>query len=124
MLPVVKELVAGWSRVHVPMSLKTRGVEGLMHVKSIEVLSFRWCCGAAVPEWYRYRIGACLVTSSNPVPLKTRRVAQRCTLNLSRAETSSLGVVWLLGEGVPGQVSSMSLDHSSKLRGPSPKALV
>ncbi|GFV75327.1 uncharacterized protein TNCV_1481731 [Trichonephila clavipes] len=31
----------------------------------------------------------CLVTSSSPVPLKTRRVGQRCTLNLSRAETSS-----------------------------------
>ncbi|GFX71155.1 uncharacterized protein TNCV_3649201 [Trichonephila clavipes] len=30
-----------------------------------------------------------LVTSSSPVPLKTRRVWQRCTLNLSRAETSS-----------------------------------
>ncbi|GFU50786.1 NGFI-A-binding protein 1 [Trichonephila clavipes] len=30
-----------------------------------------------------------LVTSSSPVPLKTRRVGQRCTLNLSRAETSS-----------------------------------
>ncbi|GFU65782.1 uncharacterized protein TNCV_5059161 [Trichonephila clavipes] len=44
---------------------------------------------AAVAEWYRYRIVACLVTSSIPVPLKTRRVGQRCTLNLSRAETSS-----------------------------------
>ncbi|GFX22305.1 uncharacterized protein TNCV_2951461 [Trichonephila clavipes] len=44
---------------------------------------------AAVAEWYRYWIVACLVTSSNPVPLKTRRVGQRCTLNLSRAETSS-----------------------------------
>ncbi|GFS83801.1 uncharacterized protein TNCV_611241 [Trichonephila clavipes] len=44
---------------------------------------------AAVAEWYRYRIVACLVTSSSPVPLKTRRVGQRCTLNLSRAETSS-----------------------------------
>ncbi|GFS83694.1 uncharacterized protein TNCV_610421 [Trichonephila clavipes] len=44
---------------------------------------------AAVAEWYGYRIVACLVTSSNPVPLKTRRVGQRCTLNLSRAETSS-----------------------------------
>ncbi|GFT78128.1 transposon Tf2-6 polyprotein [Trichonephila clavipes] len=31
---------------------------------------------------------ACLVTSSSPVPLKNRRVGQRCTLNLSRAETS------------------------------------
>ncbi|GFS71500.1 transposable element Tcb1 transposase [Trichonephila clavipes] len=29
------------------------------------------------------------VMSSSPVPLKTRHVGQRCTLNLSRAETSS-----------------------------------
>ncbi|GFT51391.1 uncharacterized protein TNCV_4955051 [Trichonephila clavipes] len=36
---------------------------------------------------------ACLVTSSSPVPLKTLRVGQRCTLNLSKAETSSRGVV-------------------------------
>ncbi|GFW47163.1 DDE_3 domain-containing protein [Trichonephila clavipes] len=28
------------------------------------------------------------VMSSSPVPLKNRRVGQRCTLNLSRAETS------------------------------------
>ncbi|GFW08753.1 hypothetical protein TNCV_4299261 [Trichonephila clavipes] len=34
-------------------------------------------------------IVAGFVTSSSPVPLKTRRVAQRCTLNLWRAETSS-----------------------------------
>ncbi|GFX66114.1 uncharacterized protein TNCV_4102541 [Trichonephila clavipes] len=40
-------------------------------------------------EWYRHRIVAGFVTSSSPVPLKTRRVGQRCTLNLSRAETSS-----------------------------------
>ncbi|GFT37034.1 uncharacterized protein TNCV_175521 [Trichonephila clavipes] len=38
---------------------------------------------------HRYQIVACLVTSSSPVPLKTRCVGQRCTLNLSRAETSS-----------------------------------
>ncbi|GFV67445.1 uncharacterized protein TNCV_4621261 [Trichonephila clavipes] len=44
---------------------------------------------AAVAEWSRYRTVACLVTSSSPVPRKTRRVGQRCTLNLSRAETSS-----------------------------------
>ncbi|GFS73190.1 uncharacterized protein TNCV_4571151 [Trichonephila clavipes] len=44
---------------------------------------------AAVAEWYRHRIVAGFVTSSSPVPLKTRRVGQRCTLNLSRAETSS-----------------------------------
>ncbi|GFV84535.1 uncharacterized protein TNCV_2481491 [Trichonephila clavipes] len=46
-------------------------------------------CVAAVAEWYRYRTVACFVTGSNPVPLKTLRVGQRCTLNLSRAETSS-----------------------------------
>ncbi|GFV30824.1 hypothetical protein TNCV_1822881, partial [Trichonephila clavipes] len=34
-----------------------------------------------------------LSTGSSPVPLKTRRVGQRCTLNLSRAETS-LPLVW------------------------------
>ncbi|GFY23199.1 uncharacterized protein TNCV_3764391 [Trichonephila clavipes] len=44
---------------------------------------------AAVAEWYRHRIVAGFVTSSSLVPLKTRRVGQRCTLNLSRAETSS-----------------------------------
>ncbi|GFV84531.1 transposable element Tcb2 transposase [Trichonephila clavipes] len=44
---------------------------------------------AAVAEWYWYRTVACFVTGSSPVPLKTRRVGQRCTLNLSRAETSS-----------------------------------
>ncbi|GFV31267.1 uncharacterized protein TNCV_1640191 [Trichonephila clavipes] len=44
---------------------------------------------AAVAEWYGYRITACLVTSSSPVPLKTHRKGQRCTLNLSRGETSS-----------------------------------
>ncbi|GFT60408.1 histone-lysine N-methyltransferase SETMAR [Trichonephila clavipes] len=44
---------------------------------------------AVVTEWYRHRIVACLVTSSSPVPLKTFRVEQRCTLNLSRAETPS-----------------------------------
>ncbi|GFW33701.1 THAP-type domain-containing protein [Trichonephila clavipes] len=38
---------------------------------------FRMYCVAAVAEWYRYRIVACLVTSSIPVPLKTRRVGQR-----------------------------------------------
>ncbi|GFX59117.1 uncharacterized protein TNCV_936321 [Trichonephila clavipes] len=47
------------------------------------------CLVAAVAEWYRYRIVACLVTSSIPAPLKTRRVGQQCALNLLRAETSS-----------------------------------
>ncbi|GFU64696.1 uncharacterized protein TNCV_876211 [Trichonephila clavipes] len=57
-------------------------------------------------EWYRYQTVACLVTSSSPVPLKTRRVGQRCTLNLSRAEMSSrwCGVVVRRGGASSGVV--------------------
>ncbi|GFT04512.1 putative transposable element [Trichonephila clavipes] len=64
----------------------------------------RWA--AAVAEWYRYRTVACFVTGSSPVPLKTRRVGQRCTLNLSRAETSSrwCGVVVRRGGASSGVV--------------------
>ncbi|GFX76926.1 uncharacterized protein TNCV_2257891 [Trichonephila clavipes] len=42
--------------------------------------------GAVVAEWYRDRGLPC--QEFEPVPLKTRRVGQRCALNLSRAETS------------------------------------
>ncbi|GFW23347.1 hypothetical protein TNCV_3804461 [Trichonephila clavipes] len=41
--------------------------------------------------------------SSSPVPLKTRRVGQRCTLNLSRAETSSRWCGVIVRRGVPTQ---------------------
>ncbi|GFU69904.1 hypothetical protein TNCV_2470071 [Trichonephila clavipes] len=40
------------------------------------------------------------------------------------AETSSRWCGVVVRRGVPAQVSSTSLDHGSKLRGPSPKALV
>ncbi|GFV22759.1 hypothetical protein TNCV_4278421 [Trichonephila clavipes] len=53
---------------------------------------------------------------------KTRRVGQRCTLNLSRAEMSSRWCGVVVRKGVPAQVSPSSLDHASKLRGPSLKA--
>ncbi|GFS71317.1 uncharacterized protein TNCV_5050601 [Trichonephila clavipes] len=79
---------------------------------------------AVVAKWSRYWIVAGLVTSSSPVPLKTRRVRYRCTLNLSRGQTSSRWCGVVVRRGVPAQVSSTSLDHSSKFRGPSPKALV
>ncbi|GFW27768.1 uncharacterized protein TNCV_766491 [Trichonephila clavipes] len=61
---------------------------------------------AAVAEWYGHRIVAGFVTSSSPVPLKTHRVGQRCTLNLSRAETSSrwCGVVARRGGASSGVV--------------------
>ncbi|GFV16649.1 uncharacterized protein TNCV_4418361 [Trichonephila clavipes] len=61
---------------------------------------------AAVAEWYRHRIVAGFVTSSSPVPLMTRRVGQRCTLNLLRAETASrwCGVVVWRGGASSGVV--------------------
>ncbi|GFX33489.1 uncharacterized protein TNCV_1006501 [Trichonephila clavipes] len=63
--------------------------------------------------------------SSSRVPLKTRRVGERCTLNLLRAQTSSCwcGVVVRRG-GVPAQATSSSLDHGSKLQSPSSKAFI
>ncbi|GFX70166.1 uncharacterized protein TNCV_4616041 [Trichonephila clavipes] len=69
----------------------------------MQILYGKW---AAVAEWYRYRIVAGFVTSSGPVPLKTRRVRQRCKLNLSRAETSSrwCGVVVRRGAASSGVV--------------------
>ncbi|GFY12320.1 uncharacterized protein TNCV_284231 [Trichonephila clavipes] len=61
---------------------------------------------AVVAEWYRHQIMAGFATSSSPVPLKTRRVGQRCTLNLSRAETYSrwCGVVVRRGGASSGVV--------------------
>ncbi|GFV45863.1 hypothetical protein TNCV_2322231 [Trichonephila clavipes] len=44
------------------------------------------------------------------------------TLNMSRVKHSPVGVVWKLEKGVPAQVSSSSLEHGSKLRGPRPHA--
>ncbi|GFW16850.1 uncharacterized protein TNCV_2759781 [Trichonephila clavipes] len=75
--------------------VESMGLERLISFRDLYLLSFHMVVTfkcyitAAVTEWYRYRIVACLVTSSSPVPLKIRRVGQRCTLNLSRAEMSS-----------------------------------
>ncbi|GFV59025.1 hypothetical protein TNCV_1814141 [Trichonephila clavipes] len=44
-----------------------------------------------------------------PSTTKDPPCRERCSLNLSRAQTSSLGVVWLLGEEVPAQASLTSL---------------
>ncbi|GFV33024.1 retrovirus-related Pol polyprotein from transposon 412 [Trichonephila clavipes] len=80
----------------------------------------------AVAELSRYRIVAGLVTSSSPVPLKTRLVGERCTLNLSRAQTSSrrCGVGVRRGGASSGVVHVTRPYHGSKLHGPSSKALV
>ncbi|GFT40233.1 hypothetical protein TNCV_627411 [Trichonephila clavipes] len=115
-------------------------------------LKVQWAICNRSSQWYRYRTVACLVTSSSPVPLKTRRFPQpEKKLNviddskrifdiyhlvISRhvevllhvksieAQTSSHWCGVEVKTGVPAQVSSSSLDHGSKLRGPSPKVLV
>ncbi|GFT89763.1 hypothetical protein TNCV_1665361 [Trichonephila clavipes] len=61
--------------------------------------------------------------SSSPVPLKIHHVGKSCTLNLSRAKSSSRWCGVVVRRGLPAQVSSSSLDHGSKGRGLSPKAL-
>ncbi|GFV19423.1 transposable element Tc3 transposase [Trichonephila clavipes] len=52
------------------------------------------------------------VMCSSPVPLKTRRVGQRCTLILSRAETSSRWCGVVVRRGVPAQALGL-LGHGS-----------
>ncbi|GFU93081.1 uncharacterized protein TNCV_1663131 [Trichonephila clavipes] len=81
-------------------------VDECLQSEDIILLWYLLIYSAAVAEWYRYRNVACFVTSSSPVPLKTRRVGQRCTLNLSRAETSSrwCGVVVREGGASSGVV--------------------
>ncbi|GFU55728.1 hypothetical protein TNCV_1488401 [Trichonephila clavipes] len=60
--------------------------------------------------------------SSSPVPLKTRSVKAAMPLNLSELKRPPVGME-VVRRGVPAQVSSTSLAHGSKLRGPSPKVL-
>ncbi|GFW79594.1 uncharacterized protein TNCV_128991 [Trichonephila clavipes] len=87
---------------HIPLNC----VEQASSVKIISCDTTQPILKAAVAEWYRYRTVACFVTGSSPVPLKTRRVGQRCTLNMSRAETSSrwCGVVVRRGGASSGVV--------------------
>ncbi|GFT97440.1 hypothetical protein TNCV_1628671 [Trichonephila clavipes] len=67
--------------------IKSERVGRPMLIKSVETQSPCWSgCGSLVDKvldrgW--------LVSSSNPVPLKTCLLGEQCTLNLSRAQTSS-----------------------------------
>ncbi|GFV69834.1 hypothetical protein TNCV_1204191 [Trichonephila clavipes] len=49
---------------------------------------------------------------------------ERCTLNLTKAQTTSRWCSVVVRRGSTVQVSSLSLDHDPKRRGPSPKALM
>ncbi|GFU47070.1 uncharacterized protein TNCV_2616411 [Trichonephila clavipes] len=50
-----------------------------------------------------------LVTSSSPVPLKSRRAGKQCTSNLSRAQTSSR---WSGGKNLEGSKLTKNSDQS------------
>ncbi|GFT72636.1 uncharacterized protein TNCV_772472 [Trichonephila clavipes] len=91
-----KEAALSSHRFRIAVPLKHHGL-GADLIKSVEdqnlhvdvVWKFKKRgVSSAVAEWSRYRIETGLVTSSSPVPLKARRVGQRCTLNLSRDQTS------------------------------------
>ncbi|GFV05022.1 hypothetical protein TNCV_3150601 [Trichonephila clavipes] len=70
---------------------------------------------AAVAEWYRHRIVAGFNHEFDPSTTKDPlRVGQRCTLNLSRAETSSVGVVAREG-GCQLRCRPRHSDHGSKI---------
>ncbi|GFS99303.1 hypothetical protein TNCV_1601171 [Trichonephila clavipes] len=47
---------------------------------------------------------------------------RQSTLKLSKLKRPTVGLVWELGEGRGGAQVSSSLDHGSKLRGPSPNS--
>ncbi|GFW43598.1 uncharacterized protein TNCV_4769501 [Trichonephila clavipes] len=105
----------GWrTTASILVPLRTPSKRGPMHVKSVEAqTSSRLCdgkvrrrsvvvCSAFVPNATCLALSGdhdnlvvkvsdhgWLITSSSPVPLKTRRIGERCMLNLSRAETSS-----------------------------------
>ncbi|GFT29269.1 hypothetical protein TNCV_3588481 [Trichonephila clavipes] len=79
-------------------------------------MSSRKTMGAAVAQWSGYRIVAGLVTNSSPVPLKTRRVGQRCTLNLSRAQTSSRCPAWEKLLRLPDGLFLLSKLHLNSVR--------
>ncbi|GFW57590.1 uncharacterized protein TNCV_2925091 [Trichonephila clavipes] len=57
-----------------------------------------------------------LERSSSPVPLKARSVRERCTLNLSRAQTSSRWCGVVVRRGGSNSGLSAALDYGLKLR--------
>ncbi|GFW97855.1 uncharacterized protein TNCV_1426181 [Trichonephila clavipes] len=89
------------------MALNTYRVEGLMHVKSVNVQCPPFgVVGGRGSQVVKVLDHGCYVTSSSPVPLKTRLVGKRCMLNLSRDQTSSrwCGAVFRRGGDSSGVV--------------------
>ncbi|GFY25641.1 hypothetical protein TNCV_2487611 [Trichonephila clavipes] len=84
-------------------SSKTQEIPCSAIASSARRTPFVWGCGSPVIKVsYHSRH----VMSSSPVPLKTSYVGQQCTLNLSRAKTSSswCGVVVRRGDASSGVI--------------------
>ncbi|GFV56273.1 uncharacterized protein TNCV_106291 [Trichonephila clavipes] len=69
------------------LSLRGNGTTDLPGTAKLATFVHRCHQGCGSPE-VRVSDHGRRVMSSSPVPLKTRQVGQRCTLNMSRAETS------------------------------------
>ncbi|GFX40937.1 hypothetical protein TNCV_2216361 [Trichonephila clavipes] len=89
-----------------------------LHCLAVHIARLRKLIGQVVGPWL-----ACdEFKSSTPKDPPCRGV-----MHITSAESSNvLPLVWCVSSerGLPAQVSSSSLDHGSKLRGPSPKTLV
>ncbi|GFX51872.1 uncharacterized protein TNCV_3062901 [Trichonephila clavipes] len=80
----MKNLHRTWSRKPRLVGVIRKNLLDVKHVYNTNNASYTRDLGFGSPVDHGRH-----VMSSRPVPLKTRRVGQRCTLNLSRAETSS-----------------------------------
>ncbi|GFX26811.1 hypothetical protein TNCV_1839841 [Trichonephila clavipes] len=76
---------------------------------------------AAVAEWYRYRIVAVLVTSSSPVPLKTRREIQQTSGILASINTIRKESHLLSFHGLAATHMVLIRDELSELEAPGGK---
>ncbi|GFT70628.1 hypothetical protein TNCV_3091581 [Trichonephila clavipes] len=79
----------------------------LLYIKkrTVYILVLALNLGAAVAQWSRYRIMAGLVTSSSPVPLKTRR---RGTKHVSKMSKNDL---YQISQEISFQWNFLTLSH-------------
>ncbi|GFW78312.1 uncharacterized protein TNCV_4123811 [Trichonephila clavipes] len=99
------------TKMYGPIFFTEKNVTGKLYLDMLQLwllpqLSMLRDFVVAVAKKSRYRIVTDLVTSSSLIPLKIHRVEQRCTLNLSRAQTSSrwCGVVVSRGGASSGVI--------------------
>ncbi|GFW40837.1 hypothetical protein TNCV_4368851 [Trichonephila clavipes] len=90
-------------------------IEEHQHDFSFGAMKLRYPSNQGIGSWHAYHEFE-PSTTKDP-PCKAAMLVKSVEL-----KRPPVGVVWKLGEAVPAQVSSTSIDHGSKLRGPSPKS--